>query len=96
MPESVDGARRPPARRRWWRTVIPLAVGGLIVVLPRPAGLSLEAWWYFAVFLAVIVGLVTEAVPGAVAGLIGITVATVGRLVAPGPVESIRLGDHCN
>jgi L-tartrate/succinate antiporter len=75
---------------RGWRTLLPLAAGTLVLVLPRPGGLAPEAWAYFAVFLAVIVSLITEAVPGAVAGLLGITAATVLGLVAPGPGESIR------
>ena len=75
---------------RRWRTILPLTVGALVLVVPRPDGLTPEAWRYFAVFVAVIVSLITEAVPGAVAGLIGITVAAVFRLVAPGPTESIR------
>jgi L-tartrate/succinate antiporter len=70
--------------------ILPLLVGALVVALPVPAGLTTEAWRYFAVFLAVIVSLIAEPVPGAVSGLIGITVATGLLLVAPRPVDSIR------
>jgi L-tartrate/succinate antiporter len=78
------------ADARSWRALVPLAAGALVLVLPRPDGLTPEAWRYFAVFLAVIVGLVTEALPGAAIGLIGITVAAVFQLVAPDPAESVR------
>ncbi len=83
---------RPPlgSRDRRWRVILPLLVGGLVAALPVPAGLTTEAWRYFALFLAVIVSLITEPIPGAAAGLIGITVATVLLLVAPRPVDSIR------
>jgi L-tartrate/succinate antiporter len=70
--------------------ILPLLVGALVVALPVPAGLTPEAWRYFAVFLAVIVSLIVEPIPGAVAGLIGITVAATLLLVAPRPVDSIR------
>jgi len=70
--------------------LLPLLVGALVVALPVPAGLTTEAWRYFAVFLAVIVSLITEPIPGATAGLIGITLATTLLLVAPRPVDSIR------
>lgn len=78
------------SRRRLWRVLLPLLVGALVVALPVPAGLTTEAWRYFAVFLAVIVSLITEPIPGATAGLIGITLATTLLLVAPRPVDSIR------
>jgi hypothetical protein len=71
--------------------LLPLLVGAVVVALPVPAGLTTEAWRYFAVFLAVIVSLITEPIPGATAGLIGITVATTLLLVAPRPVDSNTL-----
>ena len=43
--------------------------------LPIPAGLPVNAWYYFALFVTVIVMLVTEPLPGPAAGLIGITAA---------------------
>jgi L-tartrate/succinate antiporter len=93
---EVPGGRAvsppPPvgSRYRSWRVLLPFLVGALVAALPVPAGLTPEAWRYFAVFLAVIVGLITEPIPGAVAGLTGITVATTLLLVAPRPVDSIR------
>ena len=90
MTDVAAPARVVVAGPRGWRVVIPLAVGVAVAAAPVPAGLTAEAWRYFAVFLAVIVALITEPIPGAVAGLIGIAVATVLRLVAPDPTESIR------
>ena len=72
--------------------MLPVAAGALALVLPRPHGLTPDAWQYFAVFVAVIASLITEVVPGAVAGLIGITVAVAFGLVAHEPAEAIRWG----
>jgi di/tricarboxylate transporter len=54
-----------------WRRPLPILVGTLIAVLPTPPGLTLEGWRYFAIFVAVIVSLITESLPGAATGLIG-------------------------
>jgi L-tartrate/succinate antiporter len=90
MAEAIETVARSRVHGRSWRVILPLSVGAVILALPRPEGLTPGAWRYFAVFLTVIVSLITEAVPGAAAGLIGITVASVLRLVVPGPAESIR------
>jgi L-tartrate/succinate antiporter len=46
-----------------------------------PAGLKPAAWHYFALFAAVIVGLILEPIPAAAIGLAGIAVVGVSRLV---------------
>ena len=78
-----------PTRPAWWRAAAPLAVGMSLAVLPVPAGLERPAWTYFALFAAVITGLVLEPIPAAAVGLVGVTLAAVGRLVEPGPAASI-------
>lgn len=90
MAEAIETVAGSRTHGRSWRVILPLAAGAVILAVPRPGGLTPEAWRYFAVFVAVIVSLMTEAVPGAVARLIGVTLAAVLRLVAPGPAESIR------
>ena len=55
----------------------PLAVAALIALAPAPPGLAQHAWYYFAIFAGVIVGLMSEPLPGGAVGLIGIVVATV-------------------
>ena len=42
---------------RAWRVAVPLVAGAAIALTPAPSGLTTEAWRYFAVFLAVILGL---------------------------------------
>jgi citrate:succinate antiporter/L-tartrate/succinate antiporter len=76
-------------RSSWWRAAVPLALWLGLVLVPPPAGLEPSAWSYFALFAAVIVGLILEPIPAAAIGLIGVTVAGVGRLVETSPAASI-------
>ena len=68
-----------------WKVVIPLAVWVVLVLYSVlfgvPAGLTQSAWWYFALFAAVILGLILEPIPAAAIGLIGVTVAATMRYV---------------
>jgi citrate:succinate antiporter/L-tartrate/succinate antiporter len=72
-----------------WRAALPLAVGAGLALVPTPAGLEANAWRYFALFAAVVVGLVLEPIPAAAIGLVGVTVAGVFRLVEGSPAASI-------
>jgi len=87
LPSPIRG--RGPANLAL-RTIVPLAVGTMLYVMPAPAGLTASAWSYFALFSTVIAGLITEPLPGPVIGLLGITVAALARLVAPTPDEAAR------
>jgi di/tricarboxylate transporter len=83
MALTVAKSRIPalqPFKRSWqdlwrsaWRPVVPIAVGLAIVILPPPLGLSHGAWHYFALFAAVILGLVLEPLPSAAVGVLGVT-----------------------
>jgi L-tartrate/succinate antiporter len=57
-------------------------------MVPTPEGLPVETWRYFALFVAVIVGIVTEPVPAAVVGLLGVLVAAAAGLVRPTAAQS--------
>jgi L-tartrate/succinate antiporter len=70
--------------------LVPLAAACLILVLPVPDGLTPAAWRYTAVFVFVVVGLMTEPVAAPVLGFIGLCTAAVFRLVAPTPAASVR------
>lgn len=76
--------------KSWWRAAAPIALAVSICLLPVPAGLPPKAWYYFALFLAVILGLILEPIGGATIGLIGVTLAAILRLVEPAPADSIR------
>jgi len=72
------------------RVAAPLVVGALLALLPAPAGLAENAWRYFALFAAVIVGVITEPIPAAAVGLTGVVIATVLGLVHVETEEAAR------
>ena len=76
-----------------WRFATPVVVMIIIALIPAPAGLPQHAWYYFALFAGVIVGLMLEPLPGGAIGLAGVTLAT---LLAPwvlyGPAELAKPG----
>ena len=43
-----------------WKTIAPLAIWLAIYLVPVPAGLNADQWHYFAIFAAVIAGLILE------------------------------------
>src|SRR5437762_7492919 len=73
-----------------WKTIAPLGIWLAIYLVPVPAGLNANQWHYFAVFAAVIAGLVLESMPVGAVGLIGLTVAGVMGYVEPDPNKSLR------
>src|SRR5512135_2331409 len=76
------------------KAAIPLIVWVILVIYPLlfgvPAGLTLSAWWYFALFAAVIVGLVVEPIPTAAIGLIGVAVGAAMRYVNADMTQSVN------
>src|SRR3954452_23494972 len=64
-------------RRGLWRALLPVAVAVAIALLPVPAGLQAHTWYYFALFSAVIAGLVVEPLPGPAVALAGVVLVTV-------------------
>ena len=82
-PESAERAAPHPSadRSRLWRAAVPVVSGVVLAALPAPPGLAREGWHYFALFAAVILGLITEPLPAAAVGVIGVTFAAVFGLV---------------
>ena len=75
LPEWVGGL---------WKAAVPVAAAIVVVIVPPPPGLPHHAFHYFAVFVAVILGLVFEPIPAAAVGLIGVTfVAVTGLAFTP-------------
>jgi L-tartrate/succinate antiporter len=60
-----------------WKHFAPVVVAIVIALIPAPAGLPQYAWYYFAIFVGVIVGLMFEPLPGGAIGLIGVALVTV-------------------
>ena len=70
----------------------PVLVAIAIALIPAP-GLPQHAWYYFAIFAGVIVGLMLEPLPGGAIGLIGVTVvAVLSRWVLVAPDQLARPG----
>jgi len=71
--------------------LICIAIGVILYFIPAPEGLSPNAWKFFAIFVAVVCGLVMEPIPPAMVGLIGVVVCGVLLLVAkPGETATTR------
>src|SRR5689334_17943281 len=87
LDEPVTAAKAPSAQQptsRWRRSVpwaAPIIVGVAIVLAPAPHGLPLNTWRYFALFATVMVGIITEPIPAAALGLLGVVVAAALGLV---------------
>ena len=89
--EPVTPVSAPPVTSKQLRKWIgPVALGLILLVIPAPPGLSATAWRYFALFAAVIAGLITEPLPGAAIGLIGVTIAAALLLVGKNPAEATK------
>lgn len=77
-----------------WKVVIPIAVWAVLAlygyVAGAPTGLTMSAWLYFALFVAVILGLVLEPIPAAAIGLIGVAFAAAMRYVNANIGQSIN------
>lgn len=71
-----------------WKIIAPLAVLVVLWLLPAPEGLSVNAWHFFAVFLAVIVALILEPIPAALIGLTGVAFCAVFGLVGESATAS--------
>ena len=59
-------------KNRLFFMLAPFVVTLLLLLVPVPEGLQPYAWYYFAIFVGVIVGLILEPMPGAVIGLTGV------------------------
>jgi L-tartrate/succinate antiporter len=68
----------------FWRAGIPVLTGVALALIPPPDGLAPYAWRYFALFASVILALITEPIPAAAVGLLGVTfAATFGLIFTP-------------
>jgi di/tricarboxylate transporter len=76
-----------------WRAIVPVAITAPLALTPAPVGLAQHAWYYFAIFAGVIVALISEPLPGAAVGLIGVAVVTaLAPTVLYGPAELAKPG----
>ncbi len=91
---EVTTPKRPPlvptAEYGWVKWVVPLALGLGLRIIPVPNGLTPNAWHFFALFAAVIAGLIAEPLPGPAVGFIGVTIAAMCAFVGKTPAEAMR------
>src|SRR5471032_310097 len=84
------GKRKGAFVKITWKTIAPLVIWLVLYLVPVPAGLNADQWHYFAVFAAVIAGLILESMPVGAVGLIGLTFAGVMGYVEHDPNKSLR------
>lgn len=89
-PDAVRKEKEAHPLGNYWKALVPLVAGAALLFLPVPEGLTPNAWYYFALFVAVIIALILEPIPAAAVGVIGVTAATVGLLVAPKPADALK------
>jgi len=76
--------------QKWYRILTPLALAVIVLLFPVPEGLTVSAWRFLALFVAVVAALILEPFPGAVVGLLGVTLAAVTGIIDARPAEAIR------
>src|SRR3954447_17925305 len=72
------------------KNVAPLLSWLALYLVPVRAGLNANQWHYFAIFAAVIAGLILESMPVGAVGLIGLTLAGIFGYVEEDPGKSLR------
>ncbi len=71
---SVKSSKMPAARKSFvFKALFPLVVGIAIALVSHPSGLTSNAWFFFSLFSAVVVGLILEPIPAAATLLTGIS-----------------------
>lgn len=61
-----------------WKLLAPLVVMGVMLLIPVPDGMPPQAWHYFAVFVAMIVGMLLEPIPATAISFIAVTICVIG------------------
>ena len=76
-----------------WRALVPVATTAALALIPAPEGLPQHAWYFFAIFAGVVLGLMLEPVPGGAIGVIGVSlVAALAPWVLYSPAELAKPG----
>jgi divalent anion:Na+ symporter, DASS family len=84
LPHSLEKPETEPARRKilLWAGV--LMAGGLILIFPRPEGISAASWRLLAIFVATITGSILRPIAGGAMVLLGITAVAVSGALPVG------------
>jgi len=104
MANTLTPDRSPPIRSKHpalafgpphvsWKALAPISLVLVLALIHPPEGLAPHAWYFFAIFAGVILGLMLEPLPGGAIGLIGVTVVTVlSQFVLFAPAELAKPG----
>lgn len=60
------------------KALMPLVVLAVLLCIPAPEGMPPQAWRYFAIFVAMIVGMILEPIPATAISFIAMTVCVIG------------------
>ncbi|MGC6386385.1 anion permease [Ewingella sp. S1.OA.A_B6] len=60
------------------KAMLPLVVLAVLLCIPTPDGMPPQAWRYFAIFVAMIVGMILEPIPATAISFIAMTVCVIG------------------
>jgi divalent anion:Na+ symporter, DASS family len=85
-PQPPTEARRDPDRlepSRLVRWLIVLAAVGIVLAIPRPAGITSESWRLLAIFIGTIVGSIVSPVPAGAVVLLGVAALAVTNAMPP-------------
>ncbi|WP_312626564.1 anion permease [Scandinavium sp.] len=61
-----------------WKLIAPLLVMAVMLIIPVPDGMPPQAWHFFAVFVAMIVGMILEPIPATAISFIAMTICVIG------------------
>lgn len=71
------------------KMITPILVAVIIAILPTPDGLDVNAQYFAATFIGVIIALILEPIPAALIGLIGVSFSATFGLISDNPKESV-------
>ena len=75
--------------RAWSKWLVTVGVGAVIALVPRPAGVSFEAWTLLAIFIATIVGSIVQPLTGSAMVFLGVIALAVSQAV---PIQTALSG----
>jgi DASS family divalent anion:Na+ symporter len=70
-------------QRTWVKWLITIGVGVGIALIPRPEGVTREAWTLLAIFVATIVGSIVQPLTASAVVLLGVTATVVFGSLKP-------------
>ncbi|QIE25448.1 L-tartrate/succinate antiporter [Caballeronia sp. SBC1] len=65
-------------KEKIWKSLAPIALMVLLWLVPVPGSMPPQAWHYFAVFVAMVVGMILEPIPATAVSFIAVTLCVIG------------------